>query len=84
MHTKLNMFCIHIFLITEDCKGEVVSNAAYVQVKTVFIHRTDIDRPLTYGRLDLVYVAVSITSHFKFTMYADLVAVTQVKTLQAR
>jgi hypothetical protein len=43
-----------------------------------------IDRPLTYGRLDLVYVAVPIKSHFEFMMYADLVAVTQVKTLQAR
>jgi hypothetical protein len=34
------MFCTGIFLITKDCKGEDISYAAYVQVKTVFIHRT--------------------------------------------
>ena len=36
----LSTFFICIFLITKDCKGEIVSHAAYVQVKTVFIQRT--------------------------------------------
>jgi len=37
---KVKHVLYRLFLITKDCKEEVVSYAAYVQVKTVFIHRT--------------------------------------------
>jgi len=36
LHTKLNMFCTHIFLKSEECKGAL----SYIRVGMVFVHFT--------------------------------------------